>query len=296
VPVGAHPVQHLAEGAQGHRLLAERGQHPSDVADEHRGRADQQDAAALEAPAVAVEQVRHPVQGYRRLPGARTAADQRRAGRRRADRLVLLALDRGDDVAHGPAGAAGQRGQQRAVADHPHALGDRAGREQVVLDPHHPRASGADDPAPHDVHPHLGGRLVERRRRRCAPVHHERLELFVPQAEAADVADLPVVEVQPAEDQAVVLGVERTHPPGRLVDQHVALVQSTHVAELGPAVPVRGDGGGVRPDRLQPRVHAIHVVLLQGNLGQGHGRRTGQPGAPAVVAGRATATVAGPTG
>ena len=79
---------------------------------------DQQHAGALEPAPVAVEQVRGPVQGDRRLAGARAALDQGHAAGRGADRLVLLALDGGDDVAHPVALGPGQRGQQGAVADH----------------------------------------------------------------------------------------------------------------------------------------------------------------------------------
>jgi hypothetical protein len=46
------------------------------------------------------------MQRDRGLSGARAATDERDPGRRRSDRLVLLALDGGDDVAHAGAGRA----------------------------------------------------------------------------------------------------------------------------------------------------------------------------------------------
>jgi hypothetical protein len=49
------------------------------------------------------------------------------------DRLVLVALDGGDDVAHPAAPGAGQRRHECAVADD-HQVGRRLGDHEVVLD------------------------------------------------------------------------------------------------------------------------------------------------------------------
>ena len=227
------------------------------------------------------------MQGDRRLAGARTAADQRRARRGCADGAVLLMLDGGHDVPHHGGRAPGQRGQQRAVADHPHALGHRAGLQQVVLDRDDGRPAAADHPATHDAHPGLRRGLVERRRGRRAPVHHQRLEPLVPQTEPADVPGDAAVEVEPAEDQAVVLAVQCTESASRLEDHHVPLVQATLVAHRGPGMAVGADRGRVRLDGLQPGVHAIDVPLLPREFKADVGRCFSQPKAPEVTAGRA---------
>ena len=52
----------------------------------------------------------------RGLAGAGPARDDQRPGELGADRLVLLGLDRGDDVAHPARAVAFERGQQGALA------------------------------------------------------------------------------------------------------------------------------------------------------------------------------------
>jgi hypothetical protein len=56
------------------------------------------------------------VQGDHGLAGAGPALDDQHAGLRRADDLVLLGLDRGDDVAERAGAAAFEGGEQRRVA------------------------------------------------------------------------------------------------------------------------------------------------------------------------------------
>ena len=96
--------------------LAERRQDALDVAEEHAVRADHEHALVLEREAMGVEQVGGAVQGDDGLAGAGAALDDEHAGLRRADDLVLLGLDRGDDVAERAGAAALERGEQRRVA------------------------------------------------------------------------------------------------------------------------------------------------------------------------------------
>ena len=91
------------------------------------------------------------MQGDDGLAGAGAAGDLGDAAGGGPDRLVLVALDGGDDVAHLGAAAAGQRGHQRAVTDDDEVVG-RLGDHQVVLD--------ADDVAP----------LQRSTRRRITPI------------------------------------------------------------------------------------------------------------------------------
>ena len=67
-----HQARHRRQADPG---LAERGQDLLDVAQEQRVRPDHQDALALEREAVGVEEVGGPVQGHRRLAGARATLD-----------------------------------------------------------------------------------------------------------------------------------------------------------------------------------------------------------------------------
>ena len=86
------------------------------------------------------------------LSGSGSAGDHREALVRRADRLVLLGLDGGDDVAHGVASGPGQRRHQRALADHHQLRVGLLAVQQVVLDADHPVAAAAQHPAADDLH------------------------------------------------------------------------------------------------------------------------------------------------
>jgi hypothetical protein len=176
------------------------------------------------------------VQRHRRLAGARPAGHDRHAGCGRADRLVLLALDGGDDVAHAVPGRLGQAGQQRAVADHPHVRRCRVGVEQVVLDADDPLAAGLDHPAAYHAERLGRGGPVEGGGRGRPPVDHQGLRVRVADAHPAHVVGGPAVEVEPAEDQALVLGVEGTPAPGRVVDHGVPLDQGAERADAGQLV------------------------------------------------------------
>ena len=132
-PLGVHDVEDVAEGAQDDAVLAERGQHALDVGRVGARGADDEDAAGLEAAPVGVEQVGRPVQGDDGLAGAGAARDLGDAAGAGADRLVLVGLDRRDDVAHALAAAAGQGRHERAVADDDEVVG-RLGDHEVVLD------------------------------------------------------------------------------------------------------------------------------------------------------------------
>ena len=110
-----------------------------------------EDAARLVAAAVAVEQVGGPVQGDDGLARAGPAGDLGDAAGAGPDRLVLVALDRGDDVAHPGAAAAGERGHERAVADDDEVV-RRLGDHEVVLDADDVGALAAQHPAAQHAH------------------------------------------------------------------------------------------------------------------------------------------------
>ena len=80
--------------------LAERGKHCRDVVEEGAVRADDEHARAVQPLAEGVEQPRRPVQADRGLAGAGRALHADADGELAAHDLVLLGLDRRDDVAH----------------------------------------------------------------------------------------------------------------------------------------------------------------------------------------------------
>jgi hypothetical protein len=278
---GGHPVDDVPEGPQCDGLLAEAREDALDVGGVRGRRPDDQDSAVLEPPALRVEQVGGTVEGDHRLAGAGSTGDLGDPARRCPDGLVLVALDRRDDVAHLPATAAGQRRHERTVADDDDVV--RGGRDhEVVLHPHDPRTAAAQHPAPHDAHRVDRRGPVERRCRRGTPVDDERLVVVVAHPEAPDVADVPLVgarllgaEVEPAEDQPLVLGVDHGASAGSGIDESVALEQPGHllVADITGAVgatpgeAVGLDVGG-SPGRLgELGVDPVDVVLLAGDLG-----------------------------
>ena len=287
-----HPVDDVAEGAQRHRLLAEAGQHSFDVRGVRGRRADDEDPAVLEAATLGVEQVRGPVQRDDGLARARTAGDLGDAAGGGADRLVLVALDGRDDVAHLPAAAAGERRHQGAVPDDDDVL-RRLGHHEVVLDADDARPAAAQDATPDDPHRFDRGGPVEGSRGRRPPVDDERLVLVVAHPEPADVPDLPLgrrgvlgAEVEAAEDEALVLGVDGRPAPGCCEHEGVALEEAGHllVADVAGAVgaparePVRLDVGRPEAGLLELRVDPVDVRLLDGDLGGDLGRGLGGAG------------------
>ena len=112
----AHARVEVAGRRQHDAGLAERRQHLLDVAQEERVGPDQQHAAAGQAVAVGVEEVRRPVQRHGGLAGAGTALDDQRTRQVAADHPVLLGLDGRDDVAHPPGAVGADGGHQGALA------------------------------------------------------------------------------------------------------------------------------------------------------------------------------------
>jgi hypothetical protein len=99
---GPHPGHQALDGGESHSRLAQRGQHVAHITEVDGVGPHHQDTLALEGEAMGVEEVGGPVQGHRRLPGARAALDHQHAGQLRADHLVLFDLDGRHDVAHAP--------------------------------------------------------------------------------------------------------------------------------------------------------------------------------------------------
>jgi hypothetical protein len=180
--------------------LAERRQHPLDVPEEHPVRPDDEHALVLEREAVRVQEVRGPVERDDGLAGAGAALHHQHAGVRRPDDLVLLGLDRGDDVAEGARAPALDRREQRAVPPQSGSVGlgeplvvadtEMALAEQLVLDAEQLRALDGEVSTAGKPHGLATGRAVERLGDGGAPVDHDGIARLVGHREAADVEAL----------------------------------------------------------------------------------------------------------
>ena len=263
VTVGSDAVDDLAQRAERDRGLAQGGQHALDVAHEDAGGSDHEHAAALVAGAVGVEQEGGAVERDDGLAGAGSAADLDDALGRCPDRLVLLGLDGGHDGVHRTVARARQLGHEGTLA-HDRQVGARLGVEQVVLDPDHRAARAAQDATAYDALGLRCGGLVEDRSRGGAPVDEQGVAVAVAQADATDVARGlgGVLQVEAAEDQALVGGVEVGDASRRLEDHGVALDEPALVSEPGAPVALTGQRLGVARGRLQLAVDDVDERLL----------------------------------
>ena len=140
-----------------------------------------------------------------------------------------------------------------------------------------------------------GGGLVEHGGGRRPPVDQQRVAGLVAQADAADVARLLVVlgQVEAAEHETLVRGVQGGDALGGLEDHRVALDETALVAEVRPAVTLSGQLLGVLGGPLELLVDGVHELLLLRDLLLCHrvvGRRdprvdlvNGQASAPGCV-------------
>jgi hypothetical protein len=262
-----HAGDQLGRGRQQHPGLAERGQDLLDVPEEDRAGPDDEHAAAGDPVPVGVQQVGGPVQGHRGLAGARPALHDEHAVQRRAHDGVLLGLQGRHDVAHVARAVRGQRGHQGAVTGDRDRVGLQRGRvEHVVVDAGDPPVPGGQVTAAGHAVRGRGGRLVERARRRRAPVHEQLRLLLVRQPDPPDVAALAAQQVQAPERQPV---LHRGQLPQPLA------VQVVEGLPLGP--PARGGDERGLPDlferalrllafRVEGLIQAREVGLLQGHL------------------------------
>ena len=187
--VGEHDLLHAG--------LAERRQHPLDVAEEDPIRPDDEHSLIFEREPVGVEEVRRPVERDDGLAGAGTALHDEHSVLGRSDDLVLLTLDGGDDVAERAGATALERGEQRRVAAQPVwpisvepfvvAETEVALAEEFVLDAEERAALDDEVATPGEAHRVAAGGAVERLRDRRPPVDHDGLAVLVGDREAPDV-------------------------------------------------------------------------------------------------------------
>ena len=142
------------------------------------------------------------MQGDDRLAGSGATLHDEHTSLWRADDLVLLALDRGDDVAERAGSAALERSDQGAVAAQPggRAVGvgeplvvaeaEMALAEQLVLDAEQVAALDGEVTAAGEAHRLAPRGAVERFGDRRPPVDHDRFGIRVGDSEPADVEAL----------------------------------------------------------------------------------------------------------
>ena len=265
-------------GRELHVVLAQRREHLVDVAKEDGARSDEQHAPGREPLAVRVEQVRGAVERDGRLARAGAAGDHEDAGQRGAHRLVLLGLDRGDDVAHPARAMTLQRGEERGLAHDREAGLVGGGRvEDLVVDADQLPPLGLEVPAPDDAHGLDAGGAVERLGDRGAPVDDQRRLIGLgdgdpPDVEAVVDGTLPVgagLQVDASEGQGRVPDVQGREPPAGVGGGGVTLEPGLVGApplHLGIAL---GDPAGGLAHLVQASVGTIEVPLLGGELGVG---------------------------
>jgi hypothetical protein len=176
-------VDELGDSALVDRVLAERGEDMRDVLHEAGVGPDHEHAAQL-LP-VRVEQERRAVQADGRLAGARPALDDERRLRLAGDQVVLVGLDRRDDVAH-PRVAGPLELLEQEIVDGGRSVGEGA-VESLVADPGQLAAARAEAAAHRDAVRRRGRRRVEGPCRRRLPVDDQRAAGVVVHPAAPDV-------------------------------------------------------------------------------------------------------------
>ena len=263
-PLGLHcvhrrgrPADQLLDDDLPYVDLAERGQDLADVRQERAVRPDDHDTAATQPLPFGVEQVRHAVQADGRLPGAGRTLHADGRMQCRADQVVLLRLDRGDDVAHRPGARPLDLGAQERVG----LIGLDRPDQRLVLEAGQLRVIGEAVAAAHqDPLPVAAGRPVERHRDRRPPVDHQRYAAAVVHVPATDVdlvqvLDRPGLVVDAAEEQRHVGEIE----------------QGLRAHLLGPLVGLVGEAFVVVLAADQRDVAGLHLLVHPGERGAGRG-------------------------
>ena len=278
--VGHVALPHAAAGGQKRRqelrpgedfrvALAQIGQHPVDVAAEHRVRRDEEHLRGIQRPAVLVEQVGDALHEHRGLPRARHAGHLQHRHVAVAHHEVLLSLDGGRDGLHVGRTPPGERGQQQLVLNG-HVgveVADQARALDVELAPQlqvgvNSAPIGLVTHRAHDlVVVHLG--------HGTAPIHHEPAVVLVRHARRPDVellGRLALAELQ-GDLREVGLAQQHFHDP-----QALGLHRVRHVVGLDDVV--HGHDVGIGLQNVVPggEVHGQlvgHILLVLGGCG-GH--------------------------
>jgi hypothetical protein len=195
------------------------------------------------------------------------------------DDLVLLTLDRGDDVAEparpgglecGQQGAMTGDGRTVVVGSEPEA-GDGVA-EQLVLDVEQHPTTGREMAAAHETHGLAAGRPVERLGHRSPPVDDDRVLDLVAHRDPPDVIGRRLVGlVDPAEAQRGIAQLELREALEHGVPDDVALEPGL-LGAAPPDLDHRGHATGRLAGCLEIRVGPIDVGLFRLEIGMtGHG-------------------------
>ncbi len=245
--------------------LAERGQHLADVAEEGRVGAHDQDRALGQELPVLVQQEGRPVQGDRRLAGARPSLDHEDAPVRRADDAVLLGLDGPHDVAHAAGAGRAQGGEQHGVPARVLEAGAFAVPQvqDLVVQLGHRAALGGEVPAPAQPHGRVPRGEIEGPGHRGAPVDEQGrvVGVVLTNTDPADVVRGTVAKIDTTEAQRAVHRVQGGEQAGTLGDEHIAFEPGLQ------AVPHRGQRvldalSGVPAQRVDTVVEPVDEFLL----------------------------------
>ncbi len=249
--------------------LAQGRQDLLDVVQEGTVRPDDERAGAGEAVPVRVEQVRDPVQADGGLAGAGAALHADGTGQAGSDDLVLLGLDRGDDVPH--------RAHARALDLLLEQLADRgrlAGFGQVLVLVRRQLAAGVPEAAAQGDVLRVGlGSPVERLGDGRAPVDDHRVAVGVVDVAAADVEllSLRALGELRAGCVQVVEAAEEQRGVGEVGEGFDAVVDLR--LEDDRVDPVRGDVADV--EGLDVRAHGAQGGTRGGEVGPLTAQRVG---------------------
>ena len=236
-------------------------------------RADEQHAAAVvpQPSGVGVEQVRGPVQGDDGLARPRTAVDDERALRSRADDGVLVGLDRAEHVAHPGRPVAAQAGDEgRLVVESGVPLEPVRG-EHLVPVVGDPAAGPAIPAAARQAHRVAVGGSEERLGRGQPPVEQQLATRAVGQAEASDVQGLAAVGADDAsQDQVQAVAPQGAQAGGQPV--HLQVPVQRLLPDAAGRLALGVQAGGQLGDGLLEAVGDGGEVLSR--------RRRSAPGRP----------------
>ncbi len=220
------------------------------------------------------------MQSHRGLAGARTALHDEALLQRRADDLVLLRLDRRDDVAH-LAGAATLELREQRVGNAPtttRALGVRVG--EVLVEEPDDLATIEREPAPL-VDPHRVGprRPVERHGDVGAPVHDDRVAPGILDVAPPDVEAITPFFVQATEGERDRRVSQRRQTAFQLLEQQ-GRVRTGFLP--GPDRPELDIARGSGAHRLQAGVRVVEIGLFGRDFRRdlGHGRAASPRASP----------------
>ncbi len=273
--VDPHPrPQQIAEHRDLDTGLAKRWQNLLDVGEEQPVRADNEDALALKGKAVGIKEVGGSMEGDDRFAGAGPALHQQDAGHRSANDLVLLALDRGDDVAEPASARRFDRGDECTLAPHlAFADSQREITEQFIVDSEQRSAAGGEVPPPLDTHGLAPSSPVERLGNRRAPVDDDRILLAVPDAETTDVEGFArFLQVNSAKHEGSVTEVQLCQSLDRHLNDRLAFVSVLFSAASLRLIPA-GDPRCALAGVFHARVRQVEIRLLCIEFGMtlGHG-------------------------